>query len=120
MKFLFREAWRLHRVDVRDSPTGEEATAGRCLRTRDGDVSRGAPLTFSLDGDDVVAYAGESIAAAALAHGVRTLRTHRNGEPRGVYCGMGVCFDCLVTVNGSPNQRACVTPVQSGMRVTTQ
>ncbi len=61
------------------------------------------------------------MAVALLANGRRTLRTTaRRGEPRGMYCGIGVCFDCLVTVNGSPNQRACQVAAGSGMTVTTQ
>ena len=42
------------------------------------------------------------------------------GAPRGIFCGMGVCFDCLVTVDGLAEQRACMTPVRRGMRVQTR
>ena len=81
---------------------------------------RGKALTFWFDEDELVAYEGETIAAAALAHGVRTLRLNGRGEPRGIYCGIGVCFDCLVSVDGSPNQRACIIAVQPDMRVRKQ
>lgn len=61
---------------------------------------------------------GESVAAALLAAGLRTLRTTlRRGEPRGLFCGIGQCFDCLVEVDGEARQRACMTRVRAGMRV---
>ncbi len=72
-----------------------------------------------VDGQPVPAYQGETIAAALLAAGRRTLRhTVPGGHPRGIFCGIGVCFDCLVTVEGR-HIRACVTPVQDGMQVST-
>jgi len=84
-------------------------------------VERGERLTFTFDGEPIVAFRGESVAAALLAAGRRTLRsTAVNSEPRGVFCGMGVCFDCLVVIDGEPNRRACVTFVAEGMRVETQ
>ena len=84
-------------------------------------VERGRALNMMVDGQSVVAYDGESIAAALFAAGVRITRwTVRAGEPRGYFCGMGVCQDCLVTVDGSPNVRACMTPVRDGLRVETQ
>jgi hypothetical protein len=84
-------------------------------------VTRGPRLTFSFDDHELVAYQGETVAAATMAHSIHTLRvTTRDAQPRGVYCGMGVCFECLVTVDGWPNQRACLTPVTSGMRVSSQ
>ena len=55
-----------------------------------------------LDGRPVIAYEGESVAALLLAEGITATRMTRGGEPRGVYCGMGVCFDCLVVVDGVP------------------
>lgn len=60
------------------------------------------------------------MAAVLLAQGIRTLRhTPKNGRPRGIFCGMGICYDCLVTVNGERNVRACLTPVSPGMAVET-
>ena len=77
-------------------------------------------LTVSVNGRAVVARAGESAAAVLLAAGIRTFRrTAKRGEPRGVFCGMGICYECLVTVNGVPNVRACVTPVAPGMTIET-
>jgi len=81
-----------------------------------------APAVFvAVDGAEVTAYEGESVAAALLAAGRRFTRsTARTGEPRGYFCGMGVCQDCLVTIDGSPNVRACMTPVRHGMRIEIQ
>ena len=82
---------------------------------------RGVALGVVVDGAEVRAYEGESIAAALFASGHRFTRwTARTGEPRGYFCGMGVCQDCLVTVDGLPNVRACVTPARDGMRVESQ
>jgi predicted molibdopterin-dependent oxidoreductase YjgC len=76
---------------------------------------------FTFDGDPMTALPGQSVGAALLAGGVRTLRTTRvEGRPRGMFCGIGVCFDCLVTVNGRPNVRACLAPVGEGDDVRTQ
>jgi predicted molibdopterin-dependent oxidoreductase YjgC len=85
------------------------------------DVARGRALTITLDGAALEAREGESIAAALLASGRRSTRwTARTGEPRGYFCGMGVCQDCLVTVDGLPNVRACMTPVREGLRIESQ
>jgi predicted molibdopterin-dependent oxidoreductase YjgC len=84
-------------------------------------IERGVALGIVVDGAEVRAYEGESIAAALVASGRRFMRwTARTGELRGYFCGMGVCQDCLVTVDGLPNVRACVTPVRDGMRVESQ
>ena len=77
-------------------------------------------LTFSFDGEAVDAARGQSIAAALTACDVRVFRETAKGSPRGVFCGMGVCQDCLVTVNGVPNQRACMTLVGEGADVRRQ
>ena len=83
-------------------------------------LERGPAVSLTLDGRPVTAYEGESIATLLLAEGHLTTRWTRNGEPRGVFCGMGVCFDCLVIVDGIPNTRACVTWVCEGMEVSRQ
>jgi predicted molibdopterin-dependent oxidoreductase YjgC len=81
----------------------------------------GRGLSFQFDGEEIAAAEGQSIAAALLAAGRRVWRwTAERGEPRGLFCGMGVCYDCLVEVDGRPNQRACQTPVVAGMRVRSQ
>jgi len=87
------------------------------LRIRDG-VQRGEPFTLTVDGQMVSAYAGETIATVLIAAGLCPFRrTLRGGEPRALYCGMGLCFDCLVTVNGRANVRACLTPARPGDRI---
>jgi predicted molibdopterin-dependent oxidoreductase YjgC len=83
-------------------------------------LERGARLSLMLDGRTVDAYEGETVAAVLLAEGHVATRKTRSGSPRGVYCGMGVCFDCLVVVDGVPNTRACVTWVREGMDVARQ
>ncbi len=77
------------------------------------------PITFTVDGEPFSAYPGDTIAGALYAAGKRVWRHSRSGEARGIFCGMGVCFDCLVTVDGQPDQRACQTLVKPGMAVTT-
>ena len=83
-------------------------------------LERGPAVTLTLDGHTVTAYQGESIAALLLAEGYPATRTTHGGAPRGVYCGMGVCFDCLVIVDGIPNTRACTTWVREGLNVRRQ
>jgi predicted molibdopterin-dependent oxidoreductase YjgC len=80
-------------------------------------------MTYSItfDGRRVPAAPGQTVAAVLWAAGVRSWRTTRDaGAPRGLLCGIGVCFDCLVTIDGAPNQRACVVPARPEMAVTTQ
>lgn len=77
--------------------------------------------TFHFDGTAVPFAAGQSVGAALLAAGVRSWRTtRREGRPRGIFCGIGVCFDCLVTVDGAPNRRACLVRAEDGLEVRTQ
>ncbi len=83
------------------------------------EVGRGKAVTILVDGVSLPAYAGETIAGALLASGRRAWRHTRHDQSRGLFCGIGVCFDCLVTVNGTPNVRACLTPVAEGMVVET-
>jgi uncharacterized metal-binding protein len=72
---------------------------------------RGPSFTFRFAGRPYTAYPGETIGAALLAAGVRQLRTTRaHGTGRGLLCGIGSCYDCLVVVDGCPGQRACLTP----------
>ncbi|EFL28519.1 sarcosine oxidase, alpha subunit [Streptomyces himastatinicus ATCC 53653] len=79
------------------------------------------PFTFRFDGRTIAAEPGQSIAAALIADGQRSWRrTREGGRPRGMFCGIGVCFDCLVTVNGRPNHRACLVEAAPGDVVETQ
>lgn len=78
-----------------------------------------ASITF--DGRAVPAFVGEPLIAALIAAGVRVFRTMpRTGEPRGGFCLVGRCSDCMVVVDGVPNCRACLIPVRGGMHVETQ
>lgn len=78
----------------------------------------GEPLVFTFDGRPVEARTGETVAAALLAAGFRDFRASVvSGAPRGPYCLMGACFDCLVRIDGVPNRQACMTAVQPGMDV---
>jgi len=87
----------------------------------DNHLKRGRSVRFLFDGREIDAFEGETVAAALLAIGQRQLRrTNRRGEPRGLFCGIGACFDCLVQVDGKPNMQACLTPVRDGMVVETQ
>lgn len=74
-----------------------------------------------VDGVAVAARQGDTVSAALLASGRDVRRsTAVNGTPRLPYCMMGVCFDCLVTIDGVGNRQACLIPVRAGMRVETQ
>ena len=87
----------------------------------DGAVERGREIEILVDGKRARAFEGESVAAALLADGKRVLRTTpRRHEPRGLYCGMGVCFECVMIIDGRRNVRTCQTRVREGMRVDTQ
>ncbi|USK38513.1 (2Fe-2S)-binding protein [Cytobacillus firmus] len=75
-------------------------------------------IPFTFDGKEYEAYETETIAAALLANGVRTLRVHEeSGTPRGFYCNIGHCMECRVYVNGQANLRACLTVVKDNMAV---
>jgi predicted molibdopterin-dependent oxidoreductase YjgC len=85
-----------------------------------GALERGPAVTLTVDGRPVTAYRGETVAAVLLAEGLLETRTTVGGSPRGVFCGMGTCFDCLVVVDDVPNARACITWVREGMRIARQ
>jgi sarcosine oxidase subunit alpha len=82
---------------------------------------RGSRLTIFVDGQPCAAYPGETIAGALVAAGhMHSRKTSDRHEWRGYYCGMGVCWECLVVVDGRPNVRGCMTFVRDGMRIETQ
>ena len=82
--------------------------------------SGSATVDVTVDGETVQAYPGETVATVLLATGRQTFRqTDHLHAPRGLFCGMGVCFDCLVTIDGQANVRACMTPVRAGMVIET-
>jgi predicted molibdopterin-dependent oxidoreductase YjgC len=77
--------------------------------------------SFEFDGETMPFRPGQSVGAALTAAGIRSWRTTRfGGRPRGLFCGIGVCFDCLVVVDGRPNERACLVVAERGMVVETQ
>ena len=74
-----------------------------------------------VDGERLMVREGEMIAAALLSRGKKVFRyTTKRHDPRGIYCGIGRCTDCVMIVNGIPNVRTCVTPVEEGMVIETQ
>ena len=78
-------------------------------------------VTIYYQSRPIQAYEGEPIAAALLAAGIRAFRKTVNlNEPRGVFCAIGRCTDCMMVVNGQPNVRTCVTFVEEGMRLDPQ
>ena len=84
-------------------------------------IGRGEPVSIFVNGEEARAFEGETVLAALWAVGERALHTTaRTQEPRGFFCGMGVCFDCLVTIDGVFNVRACLEPVRAGMKITLQ
>src|ERR1700749_281235 len=76
-----------------------------------------APVRIRFDGAETEALPGETIAAALAAADIVAVRRSRSGAPRGPFCGMGGCFDCLVTVDGRPARRACLPKVEGGRHV---
>ena len=83
-------------------------------------IQRGQPINVHVDDQTVKAFEGETVAAVLLAEGIRVLRHTLRGEARGIFCGMGICYECLVTVDGVLNVRACMTPVSEGMVIKTR
>jgi predicted molibdopterin-dependent oxidoreductase YjgC len=82
--------------------------------------ARPGGLSFWFDGKPVTAREGQSVAAALVAAGVRSLRIDEAGNHKGLLCGIGFCFECRCRIDGEPDRRACMTPVASGMRVERQ
>lgn len=80
-------------------------------------TARPTRLQATFDGELIEAEPGQSIAAALLAAGKIAWRTTKHGNPRGLFCGIGICFDCLVEIDGESGQRACMVPLEDGMRV---
>ena len=86
-----------------------------------GEETRTGTVTVTIDGKPYEAFEGEMIAAVLMANGIRVHRhTAKRHEPRGVFCGIGQCTDCVMTVDGKPNVRTCITPVSAGMVIETQ
>jgi len=78
-------------------------------------------ITFSFQGNELEGYNDEPIAAALVAAGIKVLSYSRKlKRPRGFFCAIGKCSSCLMTVNGIPNVRTCVTRLEEGMVVKRQ
>lgn len=85
------------------------------------EFKRGKELNFIFDGQEMVGYEGETIAAALHANGIKILSHSINeGRPRGFFCAIGNCSSCLMKVNGTPNVRVCTEPLKDGMVVEMQ
>ncbi len=81
---------------------------------------RGKSIEVTIDGQKALAYEGELVSTVLLVEGISTFaRKHTTGRPSAVYCGMGVCYECLVTINGVGNIRACQTYVADQMVIET-
>lgn len=86
-----------------------------------GAPSKGSRVVFTYDGVEMEGYEGEPIAMALKAAGVEVHRfTAKRHEPRGIFCAIGRCTDCVMVVDGKPNVRTCMTPLAAGMDVRTQ
>ena len=86
-----------------------------------GAPSKGSRVVFTYDGVEMEGYEGEPIAMALKAAGVEAHRfTAKRHEPRGIFCAIGRCTDCVMVVDGKPNVRTCMTPLVAGMDVRTQ
>jgi sarcosine oxidase subunit alpha len=77
------------------------------------------PIEIEVNGHTLRVPAGISLAAALLNAGEAAFRTSVTGAPRGPLCGMGICYECRVSVDGEAHRRACLEPVRARMRVTT-
>ena len=86
-----------------------------------GQFEKGPRIQFIFDGQPLAGFEGEPIAIALRSNGVMIHRyTARRGEPRGMFCAIGRCTDCIMVVNGRPNIRTCVEPLKADMVVETQ
>jgi sarcosine oxidase subunit alpha len=83
-------------------------------------IERGEKIHIIVNGKKIEAYEGETVASALWSAGYKRFRTSiKNRENRAPLCGMGVCYECLVTINGIPNIRSCMTIVRNGMEIET-
>ncbi len=82
---------------------------------------KGKLVNFTYNGKELEGCEGEPIAAALKACGVMVHRyTKKEHKPRGIFCAIGRCTDCVMVVDGQPNVRTCVTPLKEGMKIQTQ
>lgn len=86
-----------------------------------GPLPEAREVWITVDGKRLQAREGEPILAALLAHGIHVQNVSRKKKaPRGLFCGIGRCTGCVMTVDGVPNVRTCITPVKDGMVIETQ
>jgi hypothetical protein len=86
-----------------------------------GESPVGKSVTFTYDGRELTGYEGEPIAMALKVNGIMIHRyPAKRHEPRGIFCDIGRCTDCVMVVDGQPNVRTCITPLRAGMKVETQ
>jgi predicted molibdopterin-dependent oxidoreductase YjgC len=86
-----------------------------------GVYQKGKPVSFTFDGKTLEGYEGEPVALALKAAGVHIHRyTKKLHKPRGIFCAIGRCTDCVMVIDGKPNVRTCITPLAEGMNVRTQ
>jgi len=75
-------------------------------------------IKIFFEGSEIEAYEGDPVAVALIDAGIKDFRvTRKKGEPRGVFCAIGRCTDCMMTIDGIANVRTCITPVRNGMTV---
>lgn len=75
-------------------------------------------VTIYFEGQPLKAHKGDTVAAVLTSYGIRDFRyTRKAHEPRGIYCAIGRCTDCMMTINGKANVRSCITSVEDGMKV---
>ncbi len=83
-------------------------------------IVRGSRIQFFFNGREITAFKGETVLAALMAAGIKTLGVDPHGKGRGALCGMGVCYQCRVSIDGRPGRRACMAQVRAGMVIETE
>jgi sarcosine oxidase, subunit alpha len=87
----------------------------------DGKIIRGKKVEITVDEKKITAYEGETIAGALIAAGIRTFNYSSKAQnPRSIYCGIGLCYNCIMIVDGVPNTKTCQTLVKDGCTIQTQ
>lgn len=76
-------------------------------------------IKLTINGNEIEAGEGTTVAAAVMNAGASAFRTSIVGQPRGPLCGMGICFECRVTIDGLAHERSCTVVVRDGMEVVT-
>jgi predicted molibdopterin-dependent oxidoreductase YjgC len=79
-----------------------------------------ADVELKIDGVLTRGQEGQTVAALLMSLGIQAWRLTSSDEPRGAFCGIGVCYDCVVVIDDRPGIKACLTPVRDGMRIVTQ